>query len=387
MSLETMAPTEEGVTAVAAGVPSLMKELEYLFVHAGWAQYAIDWHRAIVSRQCARGYRVRAFCAVPRPPARRYDFAELDYLWRTGHPDVKWLHDRFIEEARGCDVVINFNGANIHPEWLRELDAFTIFMCWDDPESSEVLSRPVARYFDFAFTGNVACVPMYQSWDVQRCAYLPLAWIEGDCDGAVTVQDILEGGRDIEVVFLGERERPDRQKRLDVLQAAFPTGFYRGPGWPQGTLPKAECARIYRRAKIGVNIHNSVGPCNLRTFALPANGVLQVCDNKCRLGELFDLDREVIGFDTMEECVELVKYYLAHDKERREIAARGFERVMREYNEAAVWDRMLRTVAPFVVLKREGKLETPVWPHTVAGVRSVRNGSRSTTQCAGRTIR
>ena len=83
--------------------------------------------------------------------------------------------------------------------------------------------------------------------------------------------------------------------------------------------------------QLGINIHNSTGPVNLRTFYLPANGVLQLCDNKSNLGKIFELDKEVIGFDSIEECIEKCHYYLHHKEEQRIIALSGWKRVLKDY--------------------------------------------------------
>ncbi|MBD5524388.1 MAG: glycosyltransferase [Lachnospiraceae bacterium] len=47
--------------------------------------------------------------------------------------------------------------------------------------------------------------------------------------------------------------------------------------------------------------------------------------------ELFEEDREIVMFRTPEELVEKVDYYLAHDKEREQIARRGCEKVLQCY--------------------------------------------------------
>lgn len=338
-----------------------MNGLRYLFAHLGWTSAAVRWHRRIVERHQAGGFDVVPFCTVLDAPGPRWDFQQLDALWRQRDSRVTRLHDELVEIASDCDVLINFNGANIHPEWLKDLPTFNVYICWDDPESSANLSQPVAKYFDFSFTGNLACVPLYQSWGIERCDYLPFACYKHEYDSSLTVERILKGDRDIDIVFLGERESPWRRERLDRLHGAFAQALMRGRGWPEGFLPPGQKLPIYARAKIGWNVHNSVGPVNLRTFTLPANGVMQICDNKCRLGHLFDLDREVVGFDTVEEGIERTKYYLAHDRERREIAARGFERVMRDYSEEKQWNRVLTTIVPYVQLKRAGQLNTPLY--------------------------
>jgi len=95
---------------------------------------------------------------------------------------------------------------------------------------------------------------------------------------------------------------------------------------------------------VGINIHNSTGPINFRTFYLPANGVLQICDNKSHLGQIFELGKEVVGYDSIDEAIELTRYYLEHEEERRAIAAAGWRRTLREYNEVAAFDFIRRAV-------------------------------------------
>ena len=71
---------------------------------------------------------------------------------------------------------------------------------------------------------------------------------------------------------------------------------------------------------------------------------MQLCDNNSHLGQLFELGKEVVGFDTVDEAIDLGRYYLAHERERREIAAAGFARSVRDYNEVAVFRRIERHV-------------------------------------------
>ena len=88
-------------------------------------------------------------------------------------------------------------------------------------------------------------------------------------------------------------------------------------------------------------------PINTRLFYLPANGVLQICDNKSHLGKVFEIGKEVVGFENINEAIELCKYYLHHEDERRIIAAEGWKRAMREYNEVEVFKRLMEKIQLF----------------------------------------
>lgn len=103
-------------------------------------------------------------------------------------------------------------------------------------------------------------------------------------------------------------------------------------------LPPEGLAALYKRSKIGINIHDSFGPINRRLYELPANGVMQICDCPDGLKDVYEVGKEVIGYSSIKEAIELIRYYLEHDDERKQIARAGFRRVMKDYKRATVLD-------------------------------------------------
>lgn len=101
--------------------------------------------------------------------------------------------------------------------------------------------------------------------------------------------------------------------------------------WRVKELPVDELVPLYQRCKIGINIHLSFGPSNRRTHQLPANGVMQICDCPEGLHQVFEIDKEVVVYHSIEEAIELIRYYLRHDDERKKVAAAGFKRTMKDY--------------------------------------------------------
>lgn len=314
------------------------KRIRVVFGHLGWSGEAIEWHRAIALRAQHLGWDVVPFCLVPDPPAPRMSFPDLDRRWKRRDRTLVQMRDRLDAVLSDADVFWNFNGANVHPEWLQGLDTLNVYSCFDDPESTDDLSRPTAVAYDAALVGNLACLPLYRGWGIERVEWAPLAFVGDDFDPGLTPERVLVEDRQIDLIFFGERDSPYRRERLDRLAREFPSATFHGRGWPGGYASVAERRAMYSRAKIGWNIHNSVGPVNLRLFALPAAGVLQICDNRNRLGQAFDLGREVIGFDAIDECIELTHYYLKNDDERRHIAAEGLRRYIRDYSEPRLWE-------------------------------------------------
>ena len=192
--------------------------------------------------------------------------------------------------------------------------------------------------------GNIAEVDNYGKWGVKKARYWPLGFRQDDYDPLLTKNDILNGERKNDITLLCERLTGYRADCLNKFISAFPDGAYYGRGWPKGFLPESERIKVYTQTKIGINFQNSTGPINFRTFVLPANGVLQICDNKANLDKIFCVGKEVIGFDTVEEAIELCRYYPENDEERRKIAVAGWERAGRDYNEIAVFKLLINSI-------------------------------------------
>lgn len=298
-----------------------------------------EWYESWLARLRSAGTSVEGFCLTLDQHQPNLLWPELDARWRRGDKALLTMYETLANRLQHYDVFVNFNGINLHPDFVRQLSTFNVYGCFDDPESSEVLSRPVAAAYDLAMVGNVAELDTYRSWGVEEVRFWPLGFRAGDYDPKLTRQQILSGERDCDVALTCERLTPWRRERVDKFAAAFPQGQYYGKGWPNGFLPESERIPLYQRSKIGINIHNSTGPINFRTFIMPANGVLQLCDNKSHLGQVY-APTEAVGFDTIDEAIDLCAYYLNHDRERREIAAAGWERALRDYNEVAVFKLM-----------------------------------------------
>lgn len=322
--------------------------MRYLYGH-GYTRrgtFGTAWIEAWAGRLRDAGVKLDLIDLGLDVPSRRLSFAELDGRWRRGDRTLMAMYERLARAIEGYDVLINAGALNLHPEFLRQLPVITMLRFNDDPESSEH-SRPVAAAHDLCCIGNVAEVETYRSWGVNQVYWTPNGFFADDYDPALTENAILSGDRSVDVSLLCERVTSYRRANVDRFARAFPQGVYRGPGWSSGFLPEEERIPLLQRTRVGINIHNSTGPINFRTYYLPANGVLQICDNKAHLGRVFELGREVIGYDTIDEAIELCRYYLAHEDERRTVAAAGWRRSLRDYNEIAAFDFVRRAVDTF----------------------------------------
>lgn len=292
-----------------------------------------SWIEEWLLRLREAGIEVEPFCLTIDAPGPRLGWRELDDKWNYGDNKLYSLYEDLLETSKDYDVFINWNGINLHPDFVQMLPITKVYSCFDDPESSEDLSKPVAKAYDLCLVGNIAEVETYRQWGVKNVEFWPLGFFQSQCDVNITEEQILSSERDIDITLLCERVSHWRKERLQQFSDAFPQGRYYGRGWPLGFLDEKDKLPLYRRTKIGPNFHNSTGPINFRTFMLPANGIMLLCDNKSHLAKLYKLGDEAVGFDTIEEAIELCQYYLEHDDERKRIALAGWKRAHKDYNE------------------------------------------------------
>lgn len=299
---------------------------------------------ARIQRLQGYGFDVKPFC-MDIPNIKYPTFNFIDKLWSKKDKDLLSFYDLFLSQIDGCDVFYNSTGGSyFHPEFLELIPQFKVYGFNDDPESSELMSKPVAKYYDLSAIGNIAEVETYKSWGVRNVVWQPMGFQIEDYNKDLTYENILNDEREIELFMVTDKLSRPRRERMLKIEEAFPNASFWGRGWKNGYLPSGQFLNYVQKANIGLNIHNSTGPINTRLYYLPANGVMQICDNKKYLGKIFELGKEVVGFDTIEECIDLTHYYLNHKDEARMIAANGWKRAIRDYNEEAVFARLVKKI-------------------------------------------
>jgi len=70
---------------------------------------------------------------------------------------------------------------------------------------------------------------------------------------------------------------------------------------------------------------------NMRLFEATGTGTLLITDWKKNLHEMFEPGKEVVTYQSPEECAKLIEYYLKHDDERESISRAGQKRTLREH--------------------------------------------------------
>jgi hypothetical protein len=307
--------------------------------------------------------------------------AGVDRLYRERNPAYMMMVHDFVERFRDFDVIIMATYNFIHPEILRrELAGPTKILGFvDDPHSTYLRGIPYLWAFDGAFyispsyVDGLAFSKALSRWTDKPTIWWPL--VPSSFERPANVDADFFTRRDVEVAYVGN-PTGSKMERLIKLKKHFGDrlrihgrwrfkgyiGLARGllgmPILPQRitSLTVPERTQLYWRARIGFNMHVSderYETGNARMYELPAHGVMMVCDKAGAdaHAEIFAPNEEAIYYDSLEEAIELIEYYLVHEDKRAGIARRGFERFWRDYS----WNGNLQKILDWAsALRRSG---------------------------------
>lgn len=340
----------------AASITSVrpLSALKILLAHSNHGAIFRQWHERRRRAAVALGYDLSLFNLAERHPYRI--FPQLDRLWRKRDPELMKLYDELGASIDACDVFIHYNGALIHPRFLEQFRKLTIYHCADDPDASEVLSRPVAPHYDICAISNPACIAMYESWGCRDTFFWPLgSFSYEDDDSAPPPPESAD--RDVPLVFIGSKLGVtnvrfigkylglyQKTRFMNKIERAFPELVAYGAGWSRGRVADDQVAALYRRSRVGFNVHNTLGPVNGRLYDLAAFGVCQICDNKPTLSLVFEEGSEIVGFQTARECIASIRHFLAHHEEAARIGNAARARFQRDYTTTAIWKKFFDQV-------------------------------------------
>jgi spore maturation protein CgeB len=92
--------------------------------------------------------------------------------------------------------------------------------------------------------------------------------------------------------------------------------------------------RILHSSRIALNRHGDIAEDfanNMRLYEATGVGTMLLTDAKRNLGDLFEVGREVVAYDGINDLIDKIRYYLAHHEEREQVARAGQKRTLREH--------------------------------------------------------
>lgn len=156
----------------------------------------------------------------------------------------------------------------------------------------------------------------------------------------------------IPVSFVG-RPDGDREAIVEGLRRAGIGLEVFGHGWRQDArLPFHEMVRVFSRSRINLNLTGSSDApgqqIKRRNFEVPGCHGFLLTKRVRSLEDYFEIGNEVAVFEDTDDLLDKIRYYLAHENERRRIATLGYARCLREHT----WEHRLQAVFDHIGFSR-----------------------------------
>lgn len=282
--------------------------------------------------------------------------------------DIEYLKylDAFKERFQKFDVIVMNPGVDlVHPDYLNLhfKNSLKILHFIDDPHTTYSYGLPFSWVFDAA----TYISPSY-SFDYTMKELLNFAGFKStlwtphcmtninppEWTNSELSKQLKERNKNVVYVggfYTGKTERllniKKKLKKDFEIYGKYPLRGLSFPIYsffkrnPIFYLPKEisniEREEIYKSAAVGVNMHlsnPSVETGNARLYELAYRGVAQVVDtsNVSCVEKIFEPDKEILTYTTIDECIHQVRKLLSDDDLRCKIALAAYERAKNEYS-------------------------------------------------------
>lgn len=166
--------------------------------------------------------------------------------------------------------------------------------------------------------------------------------------------------KDIDVSFVGDLENKiERQEHIDSISGeGFKVETF-GTGTTHGQLALSEMVDLFNRTKINLNFTKISGRNAIRKeprinyrlrqvkgrmAEIALSGGFVLTESVPGLEEVFEPGREIAVFDSKQDLLHKIRYFLSHDKEREEIAESGYRRAVRDYESSTAIPRLIERI-------------------------------------------
>jgi len=276
--------------------------------------------------------------------------------------EVLWI-DEWIDDSQALLEQVQQRAASMQPdlifcvpfrtEWnistITALSSLYPTIAWfgDDQWRFDSFSSLLAPAFSHVITTDPFALNRYQALGVEA--------ILSDWAG-VFKADVDQARRDYryEVSFVGGAT-PSRRWAVNKLHRAGIEVACFGAGWANGRVSFEQMDEIFQCSRINLNLSNSVpedlrfllsGPRALlswlsakkrteqvkaRNFEIPLAGGFQLTNYVFGLERHFDIGRELAIFGSIDECAQMISFYLGQESLRKKMEVQGYRRAQRDH--------------------------------------------------------
>lgn len=284
-------------------------------------------------------------------------FDYMEEMARLGKPGMNAALVARAEEMRPDVAVFSLYTDQLEPSAVRAVSTHAKTLCFfhDDTWRRE-FSRSWAPNFDYFTSSDFECKRKYQRIGLNHIIHFPFGVNEG-------LYKPIDVEKKYDVSFVGGWH-PYREWLIGRLRRANISVEVAGNRWPRGILPHPEMVRMFNESRINLNFSNS-SSWDVRYLAQSPKAILTRLRSKkdveqikarhfeisaCRAFQLsyyvdgiercYRIGEEIAVYLDPDDLIDKVRYYLADDALRENMAEAAYQRTLVEHTYAKRFDRV-----------------------------------------------
>jgi spore maturation protein CgeB len=278
---------------------------------------------------------------------------------RRNYPHLGALNEALLNEVERIrpDVMLT---VQMHYElWSETLEAIrargdvaTISWTTDDSWKYREVSRFIGHAYHAMTTTYSYVVPRYHADGIPDVLLTQWAASSEWLAEPLAARDC-----QYQATFIGTANRDRRELVARLYSRGVEVACF-GYGWPAGPLSSDEIPRIMRESEISINFAASKGENQIkaRTFEVPGAGGFLLTGPAQGLERFFAPGVEIAVYQSFDDLVDRIQFYLSHPDERDRLARAGHARVVQEHT----YERRLAEVIDFALAAKErNKAKSP----------------------------
>jgi len=225
-------------------------------------------------------------------------------------------------------------------ETIRNEGTTVIGWFFDDEWRFDDYSRWWISYLDYCVTNAVEAVPKYKALGARVIQTIPNT-------GTAIHRDWTKIEENYEVSFVGSRYYADRELWVEQLKNKnIPLHLF-GNGWTE-YVSFEDMLDIFKTSKINLNFSRTPTQNKLqikgRMFQVCLAGGFLLTEYVPGIERYFEIGKEIVCFNNIEELTEKITYYLNNETERRSIAEAGWKKATNSYTSLHMISRVFTDI-------------------------------------------
>jgi len=264
-----------------------------------------------------------------------------------------------VQKWRPTLAVFSLYTDQFDPQAINALRGHTKTFCFFHDDTWRVeYSRYWAHQFDYFSTPDLHGETKYRELGLANAIYFPFG-----CNERIFRK--LDVPRKYDVSFVGGWH-PYREWLIERIRKAGISVEVAGYRWPKGEIDQEGMIRLFNESRINLNLSNSaswdarylassprafinrlrskknIEQMKARIFEVSGCGAFQLSYFVEGLAHCYDIDREVCVYADVDDLIEKIKFYLAHEDLRESIATAAYKRTLKDHTFAQRFQTMFQ---------------------------------------------